>query len=79
MQFRHRGLDLLTAKADVVFNRLVIAIVMGGLMIGSALVGASADGGPHLLGVHVLTWIGYLAATGLGLVLVISILRSGRL
>ena len=79
VQFRHRGLDLLTAKADVVFNRLVIAIVMGGLMIGSALVGAGADGGPHLLGVHLLTWFGYLGATGLGLVLVISILRSGRL
>jgi hypothetical protein len=57
----------------------VIAIVMGGLMIGSALVGAGADGGPHLLGVHLLTWFGYLTATGLGLVLVVSILRSGRL
>ncbi|MDX6495567.1 MAG: ubiquinone biosynthesis protein [Gaiellales bacterium] len=79
VQFRHRGLDLLTAKADVVFNRLVIAIVMGGLMIGSALVGASAHGGPHLLGVHLLTWFGYLTATALGLVLVVSILRSGRL
>jgi ubiquinone biosynthesis protein len=79
VQFRHRGLDLLTAKADVVFNRLVIAIVMGGLLIGSALVGASAHGGPHFLGVHVLTWLGVLASGGLGLVLVISILRSGRL
>jgi ubiquinone biosynthesis protein len=79
VQFRHRGLDLLTAKADVVFNRLVIAIVMAGVLIGSALVGASAHGGPHLLGVHVLTWFGVLTAGGLGLVLVISILRSGRL
>ncbi len=79
VQFRHRGLDLLTAKADVVFNRLVIAIVMSGLLIGSALVGASAQGGPHILGVHVLTWLGVLAASGLGLILVFSILRSGRL
>ncbi len=79
VQFRHRGLDQLTAKADVVFNRLVIAIVMGGLMIGSALVGATARGGPHLLGVHLLTWFGFLMATGLGVVLVASIVRSGRL
>jgi ubiquinone biosynthesis protein len=79
VQFRHRGLDLLTAKADVVFNRLVIAIVMGGLMIGSALVGASAHGGPHLLGVHLLTWFGFVIATTLGIVLVASIVRSGRL
>jgi ubiquinone biosynthesis protein len=79
VQFRHRGLDQLTAKADVVFNRLVIAIVMGGLMVGSALVGAGAHGGPHVLGVHVLTWFGFLVATGLGIVLVASIVRSGRL
>ena len=30
VQFRHSGLDQLTSKADVVFNRLVIAIVMAG-------------------------------------------------
>ena len=79
VQFRHRGLDELTAKADVVFNRLVIAIVMAGTIIGSALIGAYATGGPHVLGVHVLTWIGFLMATVLGLVLVWSIIRSGRI
>jgi ubiquinone biosynthesis protein len=79
VKFRHRGLDLLTSKADVVFNRLVIAIMMAGTMIGSALLGIGATGGPHVLGVHVLTWLGYLVASGLGLVLVLSIGRSGRL
>jgi ubiquinone biosynthesis protein len=79
VQFRHKGLDELTAKADVVFNRLVIAIVMAGTIIGSALIGAYATGGPHVLGVHVLTWIGFLMATMLGLVLVWSIIRSGRI
>ena len=52
---------------------------MAGLLIGSALVGAGADGGPHFLGVHVLTWIGVLTSGALGFILVISILRSGRL
>jgi hypothetical protein len=42
-------------------------------------VGASAHGGPHLLGVHLLTWFGFVIATALGAVLVASILRSGRL
>ena len=79
VQFRHKGLDELIAKADVVFNRLVIAIVMAGTIIGSALIGANASGGPHLLGVHVLTWFGFLVASGLGLLLVWSIVRSGRL
>jgi ubiquinone biosynthesis protein len=79
VQFRHKGLDELIAKADVVFNRLVIAIVMAGTIIGSALIGANASGGPHLLGVHLLTWFGFLVASGLGLLLVWSIIRSGRL
>jgi len=79
VQFRHKGLDELTAKADVVFNRLVIAIVMAGTIIGSALIGAHATGGPHVLGVHVLTWIGFVMATVLGLVLIWSIIRSGRI
>src|SRR3954454_1905472 len=79
VQFRHKGLDELTAKADVVFNRLVISVVMAGTIIGSALIGASANGGPHVLGVHVLTWVGFLMATLLGLILVWSIVRSGRI
>jgi ubiquinone biosynthesis protein len=79
VQFRHKGLDLLTSKADVVFNRLVIAIVMAGTIIGSALIGVGAHGGPHILGVHLLTWLGFVVASGLGLVLVWSILKSGRI
>ena len=49
VQFRHKGLDDLTAKADVVFNRLVIAIVVAGILIGSSLIGISAKGGPRPL------------------------------
>jgi ubiquinone biosynthesis protein len=79
VQFRHKGLDLLTSKADVVFNRLVIAIVMAGTLIGSALVGVGAHGGPHILGVHLLTWLGFVVASSLGLLLVWSIVRSGRI
>ena len=79
VQFRHRGLDIMTAKADVVFNRLVIAIVMAGTIVGAGLIGIGADGGPHLWGIHIMTWIGIFAAGFLGLILVFSILRSGRL
>jgi ubiquinone biosynthesis protein len=79
VQFRHKGLDLITSKADVVFNRLVLAIVMSGTLIGSALLGSGAHGGPHILGIHLLTWLGVVVASGLGLILVLSIVRSGRL
>src|SRR2546423_266888 len=45
VQFRHKGLDELTRQADVVFNRLVIAVVMAALLVGSSLIGSSAHGG----------------------------------
>jgi ubiquinone biosynthesis protein len=79
VQFRHKGLDVLTRQADVVANRLVIAIVVAGILVGSSLIGISAHGGWHLLGVHVLALAGFGISFMLGLVLVGSIVRSGRI
>jgi ubiquinone biosynthesis protein len=79
VQFRHQGLDELTRQADIVANRLVIAVVMAALLIGSSLIGISAQGGWHLFGIHVFALAGFLAASALGFVLVLSIVRSGRL
>jgi ubiquinone biosynthesis protein len=79
VKFHHQGLDDLIAQADIVFNRLVIAIVMAALLIGSSLIGISAGGGWHIFGIHVLALLGFLTASVLGAVLVLSILRSGRL
>ncbi len=79
VKFHHQGLDDLIAQADIVFNRLVIAVVMSALLIGSSLIGISAHGGWHLFGIHVLALAGFLTATALGVVLVFSVLRSGRL
>ena len=79
VQFRHKGLDQLTSHADIVMNRLVIAIVMAATIVGSSLIGISAEGGWHIFGLHVLALAGFLVASGLGFVLVASIVRSGRL
>ena len=79
VQFRHKGLDMLANKADVVFNRLVIAIVMTATVVGGALIGIGADGGPHWLGIHLVTWLGLIVASFLAFILVLSIMRSGRL
>jgi ubiquinone biosynthesis protein len=79
VQFRHKGLDMLTSHADVVMNRLVIAIVMAATIVASSLIGISANGGWHIFGVHVLALAGFLVASALGFVLVASIVRSGRL
>jgi ubiquinone biosynthesis protein len=79
VQFRHKGLDQLTSQADVVANRLVIAIVMAATIVASSLIGISAHGGWHIFGLHVLALSGFLVSAALGFVLVASIVRSGRL
>ena len=53
--FVHKGLDDLLAKLDTLFNRLVIALVVTGGLIGSSLIGIFAKTGPHVLGLHVLS------------------------
>ena len=53
--FVHKGLDDFMHKLDAVMNRLVIALVVTGGLIGSSLIGIFATTGPHFLGVHVLS------------------------
>jgi ubiquinone biosynthesis protein len=77
--FHHKGLDELIDKGDVIANRLVIAIVISGILVGSSLIGISAKGGLHLFGISIFALLGFLAAAALSVVLVASIVRSGRL
>ena len=77
--FRHKGLDELAHKLDVVFNRLVIALVVAGGLIGSSLIGIFAKTGPHLIGLHVISLIGFVLSGVLGVWLLIGVVRSGRL
>ena len=77
--FVHKGLDEFGHKLDVVFNRLVIALVVAGGLIGSSLIGIFAKTGPHLIGLHVISLIGFAFSGVLGLWLLIGVVRSGRL
>jgi ubiquinone biosynthesis protein len=77
--FVHKGLDDLLNRMDVVFNRLVIAMIVAGGLIGSSLIGIFATGGPHLLGVNVISVIGFTVSGLLGLWLLWGVVRSGRL
>ena len=77
--FVHKGLDDLTHKLDVVFNRLVIALIVAGGLIGSSLIGIFAKGGPHLLGLHVISLAGFVMFGVLGVWPMIGVIRSGRL
>ena len=77
--FVHKGLDDLMAKLDTLFNRLVIALVVTGGLIGSSLIGIFAKSGPHVLGLHVVSVLGFLLSAVLGVWLLWGVIRSGRL
>jgi ubiquinone biosynthesis protein len=77
--FVHKGLDEFMHRMDIVFNRLVVALVVAGGLIGSSLIGIFAKDGPQLLGLHVLSVLGFVLSGILGLWLLWGVLRSGRL
>ena len=77
--FVHKGLDDLTHKLDVVFNRLVVALVVAGGLIGSSLIGIFAKSGPHVAGLNVISFIGFVLSGILGVWLMVGVIRSGRL
>ena len=79
VRFRHAGLDDLISKVDILANRLVFALLIAALIIGSSMLGIFLKGGTRFIGVSVFGLIGFVVAAILGLVLLIGIIRSGRL
>jgi ubiquinone biosynthesis protein len=77
--FVHKGLDEFMHKVDVAFNRLVVALVVVGGLIGSSLIGIFAKHGPFVFGVNFLSFIGFLLSGALGIWLLWGVIRSGRL
>jgi ubiquinone biosynthesis protein len=77
--FVHKGLDGFLDQMQQVANRLVIALVVTGGLIGSSLIGIFAKRGPHILGVNTVSVIGFALSTALGLWLLWGVIRSGRL
>jgi len=77
--FVHKGLDEFLARMNVAFNRLVVALVVVGGLIGSSLIGIFATQGPQLLGVNILSVIGFVLSGILGAWLLWGVFRSGRL
>ena len=77
--FVHKGLDEFMRAMTVALNRLAIALIVVGGLIGSSLIGIFAEAGPHLLGVNVISLVGFFVATVLGAWLLWGVVRSGRL
>ena len=79
VRFRHAGLDELISKVDILANRLVFAFLIAALIIGSSMLGIFLKAGNKFLGVSIFGLIGFVFAAILGLLLLVGIIRSGRL
>src|SRR5262245_19791183 len=73
------GIDDLAHHMDVSVNRIAVALVILGGLVGSSLIGVLAQKGPHLLGLHLLSVIGFVLSGVFGVWLLWGVFRSGRL
>jgi len=78
IEFRHSRLENLIREIDKSSNRIAFSLIISALIVGSSLFVLSARA-PLLFGFPVLGLIGFLLAGLLGLGVVFSILRSGKL
>ena len=78
IEFRHSRLENLIREIDKSSNRIAFSLIISALIVGSSLIVLSARA-PLLFGFPVLGLIGFLLAGLLGLGVVFSILRSGKL
>jgi ubiquinone biosynthesis protein len=78
VQFVHRNLEHFVREMDRSSNRLSFAIVIGSLVVASALV-IQTGVGTTLFGYPLIGLAGFLVAGVLGIGLAIGVIRSGRL
>ncbi len=78
IKFEHKGLDPMLKTLDQITNRMVFAIVLASLVIGSALIVLSGVP-PKWHEIPVIGIVGFLGAGIMGFWLLFSILRYGKM
>jgi len=80
LSLRHNveGLDKMLHTHDQISNRIAFAIIIGALIIGSAMIVIS-NTPPLFYGISLIGIIGFLAAAVMGVWLLIAIIKKGRL
>ena len=73
------GVDDLAHHIDVSVNRIAVSLVILGGLVGSSLIGVLAEDGPHVLGLHLLSVVGFVISGAFGLWLLWGVMKSGRL
>jgi ubiquinone biosynthesis protein len=79
IQIRNPGFDDLTYHIDHAVNRIAVALIVLGGLVGSSIVGVLAKNGPHVMGLHLLSFVGFVLSGIFAVWLVWGIARSGRL
>ena len=79
IRFDNPGLDQLDEHIDQASNRLSVALVVLGGLVGSAIVGVFAREGPQIIGIHILAFLGFVVSGAFGLWLIWGVMRHGRL
>ncbi len=74
----HREMETFSSHMERASNRISFSLLVSALIIGSSLI-LRANIGPSLWGIPLLGLLGFIVAGILGIGLLISILRSGRL
>ena len=78
IEFQHMGLEEMEETIEKSANRLSISVITSAILIGSALL-LLAKTPPLFFGIPILGLVGFVTAVGMGIVLIRSIYRKGRL
>jgi ubiquinone biosynthesis protein len=78
LDFETRGTEKVLIELNKMINRLVFSMIVASLIIGSSLI-IQADIGPFLFNYPFLGILGFVTAGLLGIWLIVSILRTGKI
>jgi ubiquinone biosynthesis protein len=73
------GIDHIDQHLHQASNRIAVALIVAGGLIGSSVIGVFATSGPHVMGLHLLSFVGFVLSGAFGLWLIWGILRHSRL
>lgn len=76
--FYHRNLNWLYDMLDISSSRISVGLILAALMVGSAVIMHTGQG-PLLWGYPVMGTLGFVFSGSLGVLVLLSMLRSGRL
>jgi ubiquinone biosynthesis protein len=79
IRLENPGIDQLDEHIDQASNRLSVALIVLGGLLGSSIIGVFAEEGAQIMGLHLLSFVGFVVSGAFGLWLMWGVLRHGRL